>query len=1071
MSGTPTESKTTKDLLRRVEEERATESTPEQSSQPKAEDNNTSQSSSPSRETSSDVKKVRSFSSYMSNRKQRQVELDELKRKEEEEKEERLRKEKEMEEEKIRLAQETERERIAEETRLKLEEEQRNDEAVLKAAEEKQRNEDSEPSNHKPETTDVKDTVMKDASISDPSLTKSPLETADPVTAPATTTVIPSPTKSEADIPMSQIISSELSHLPTSDDREMKSKGDYPETIPEAEATPESTLKKQKQDIPSDEDSEAETVYTDSPPKKRGRLIRKSEIDGGSRPIKRVDFDESDDDASSDEDVVRKRKKKSYGALNRASRSSSRGRNPKKPKGTVDHSGRQMLQRVCEKGNYDQAKELIEAGADVNHADYAGNTALHEAALMGHTEIVELLLENGARADIQNGSEDLDTPLIDAAANGHVETVKVLLKYGADPRIENTKGQNALDSLEDGGAATESLKNMLREATIKLTREGKKLESGQNSDVDERSRSRSRPRGSAGRRVPSARSDMMWIDFASPRSLEEVYRRAMEGDLEFIARYLQNVKKPDPEAFVIAAKFGHTDVVSLFLAFGAKADVPNENGQTALMRTVGRGHLETVKLLLESGASVRRTCKDGKNALRYAKDSLVVDQKEIAMLEAAMNGQPVTLSMDNDTHTGTSSSKTAKDTKDTKPSHEMKKSVSKESLTDSDAKREQHKKRKLSQKEEPRDGPDASSEIKRKKVAKIDVPDEPKSSDGKPKIGERKSSSSFKPEVKRVVSGSKTELKPPAREPEPPAPPPPETEEEKQARLLREKEDQKRREQYEAERLAKRKAREQQFLSNFETEEKKKEQELAKLSKLEQERKQKEAEAQEAKLLEQKRLQEEKVKTEDFEKRQKLRELYPTGLRLASFSSTVRPKEACLGFSPFYKVPIDGTDYVVDLQLIMALGLEQFVSQYKTELYEGAKQLTKSDKNKMFTFLYPLIGDFRISSIKDKLENMEVERTRLYRLKVCWLKYDDVIKVLERDFADYVSLFKSHTVLVDWDNIPDVIKKSIMSPDESATKRTVSGTAGVVAMKRNLPVKLRYHSAMVKSLARNKRLW
>uniref|UniRef100_A0A1X7SKQ1 Uncharacterized protein n=1 Tax=Amphimedon queenslandica TaxID=400682 RepID=A0A1X7SKQ1_AMPQE len=59
---------------------------------------------------------------------------------------------------------------------------------------------------------------------------------------------------------------------------------------------------------------------------------------------------------------------------------------------------------------------------------------LHTAALLGHNEVVSVLLSNGADPNIKNEYER--TPLHNAASEGHNKVVSVLLSNGADP---NTK--------------------------------------------------------------------------------------------------------------------------------------------------------------------------------------------------------------------------------------------------------------------------------------------------------------------------------------------------------------------------------------------------------------------------------------------------------------------------------------------------------------------------------------------------------------------------------------------------------------------------------------------------------
>ncbi len=87
-------------------------------------------------------------------------------------------------------------------------------------------------------------------------------------------------------------------------------------------------------------------------------------------------------------------------------------------------------------GQYETAKYLIEQGIDINaKGGTFDSAAINEAALDGHLDVVELLLENGAEMDVSN---DERNPLFSAIYNGHFDVVKCLVEHGIDltPKYE-----------------------------------------------------------------------------------------------------------------------------------------------------------------------------------------------------------------------------------------------------------------------------------------------------------------------------------------------------------------------------------------------------------------------------------------------------------------------------------------------------------------------------------------------------------------------------------------------------------------------------------------------------------
>ena len=70
------------------------------------------------------------------------------------------------------------------------------------------------------------------------------------------------------------------------------------------------------------------------------------------------------------------------------------------------------MHRAAHKGYTGIAELLIDNGADVNAENGNGKTPLHRAVNEGHKATVELLIANGA--DVNTKDEDGDTPLNDA---------------------------------------------------------------------------------------------------------------------------------------------------------------------------------------------------------------------------------------------------------------------------------------------------------------------------------------------------------------------------------------------------------------------------------------------------------------------------------------------------------------------------------------------------------------------------------------------------------------------------------------------------------------------------------
>merc|ERR1712130_865595 len=84
---------------------------------------------------------------------------------------------------------------------------------------------------------------------------------------------------------------------------------------------------------------------------------------------------------------------------------------------------------ACAKGKIESVKFLLTHGADINHKDSKGRTALDLAASSGDAYLVQYLLEQGAV--MENVDISGMRPLDRAISCGNSDVVKCFLKKGA----------------------------------------------------------------------------------------------------------------------------------------------------------------------------------------------------------------------------------------------------------------------------------------------------------------------------------------------------------------------------------------------------------------------------------------------------------------------------------------------------------------------------------------------------------------------------------------------------------------------------------------------------------------
>jgi ankyrin repeat protein len=238
----------------------------------------------------------------------------------------------------------------------------------------------------------------------------------------------------------------------------------------------------------------------------------------------------------------------------------AKGSDPNKP---LDDGSLPLILAAL-KGKGAIVKALLAAGARANlRDDGCRETALHYAST---PEVAELLVEAGANV---NATDEFgQTPLAGAVSAGHAAVVKLLLAHGANPNKRPSRDEDPLLHLP----CLEGKTNVVQAL----------LEGG--ADPDAKSADGVTP--------------LLSVGISGEKNSAEIVSLLLKAGAN------PNAKMSDGRfPLYAAAVYGTPKLVLALLQGGAKIDLDNGSGETALAAAVYRNRIDTAAVLLKAGAS------------------------------------------------------------------------------------------------------------------------------------------------------------------------------------------------------------------------------------------------------------------------------------------------------------------------------------------------------------------------------------------------------------------------------------------------------------------------------------
>lgn len=218
----------------------------------------------------------------------------------------------------------------------------------------------------------------------------------------------------------------------------------------------------------------------------------------------------------------------------------------------------------------------------------------HNAVRENDETLVEQLLDNGIDPDEPDWDHHGRPAIIDAAYLGHTDMVRLLLETGADPNHRNAQGETALHVSVHPRTFSKGVVQLL-------------LDAGANPDAQEKFQGFS-PLHIVAKLCVSNGSKVVRDE------LLDVLRLLCEhGDVN-----LRSKRNETPLHRMVIGNMDSTEPLEVLIDSGVDLDVQNDRGETALMCAIDMSHVKMAEMLIKKGSCVSLKDRHFQTPLHYS---------------------------------------------------------------------------------------------------------------------------------------------------------------------------------------------------------------------------------------------------------------------------------------------------------------------------------------------------------------------------------------------------------------------------------------------------------------------